>query len=176
MNDRIVNDEIVHSGPVAEVHAVQLRMPDGQVVGRDLIHYSGAAVILPLLEDGSMVFVRNYRFALDEYLLELPAGMLEPGEPPLRCAHRELAEETGYAAAEMTRLGSYCSAPGTSDEVLHAFLATDLTAGEPDPEGHEQISVEQHGAEDVRAMILDGRIHDAKTIAALCLYWLGRGQ
>ncbi len=167
-------DELVFDGRVAKVHRVALRMPDGCLVQRDLIRYPGAAVILPVLQDGSIVLIRNYRFAVDETLYELPAGMLEPDEPPEVCAARELTEETGYTAGTVEKLGQFFTGPGTSDEVMHAFLATELTDGPQDLDAYELIEVDVRPDAEVRAMVADGRIHDAKTIAALGLYWLRR--
>ncbi len=172
MDKRFVYDELVYDGAVAEVHKVGLRMPDGKVVPRDLIHYSGAAVILPVLEDGSIVLIRNVRFAVQQTLWELPAGMLEPDEDPKLCAARELTEETGYVAERIEPLGEYFSTPGTSDEVMYSYLATGLKGGQQSLEGYEQIEVEVLPQTKVREMMLDGTIRDAKTIATLSLYWL----
>jgi ADP-ribose pyrophosphatase len=172
MSERFVHDELVYKGRVAEVHKVGVRMPDGRVMPRDFIHYGGAVVILPVLADGAIVLIRNYRFAVAETLWELPAGMLEAGEDPSVGAARELTEETGYLAGGLVELGRFFTGPGTCDERMHAFLATDLTPGPQDLEAYEQIEVAVRPAIEVRAMVRDGRIHDAKTIAALALYWL----
>jgi ADP-ribose pyrophosphatase len=169
-------DELVFDGRVAKVHRVGLRMPDGCLVQRDLIRYPGAAVILPVLQDGSIVLIRNYRFAVNETLHELPAGMLEPDEPPEVCAARELTEETGYTAGAIEKLGRFFTGPGTCDEVMHAFLATELTDGPQDLEAYERIEVDVRPDAEVREMMADGRIHDAKTLVALGLYWLRRGE
>ena len=147
-------------------------MDDGQVVQRDFLHYNGAVVVLPVLSDGSIVMIRNRRFAVDENLIELPAGMLEEGEGPDRCAARELAEETGYSPGRLEKLGRFYTGPGTADEVMHAYLATDLADGKQDLEVHERITVEVFSHEQVRKMVADGTIHDGKTIAALAYYWL----
>jgi len=176
MNERIVCDETVYTGYITEVHKIGLRMADGEVVQRDFIHYSGAAVVLPLLGDGSIAMIRNYRFAVDEQLLELPAGLLEDGEPPEVCAARELTEETGYTAGKIEKLGRFFTGPGTTDEVMHAYLATELTDGPQKLETYEEIAVEVLPQRDIRRMVADGGIHDAKTIAALALYWLKTGS
>ncbi len=172
MTIRIENRELVYEGAVTTGYRVDLRMPDGHLVRRDLIHFSGAAVVLPVLDDGSIVLIRNYRFAVDEHLLELPAGMLDADEEPGLCAARELAEETGYLAGRVEKLGAFFSGPGTTDENMHAYLATKLTAGDQNLETYERITVEVYPEGLVRRMVADGEIHDAKTIAALGLYWL----
>jgi len=176
MADRFEYDELIFDGIIAKAHKVGVRMPDGRVVQRDFIHYPGAAVVLPILDDGSIVMIRNYRFAVQEHLWELVAGVLEKGEDPASCAARELAEETGYTAGKIEKLGAFYTGPGTTDELIHAFVATELADGRQNLERYEQITVEPVAEHDVRRMILDGRIHDAKTIATLAMFWLSRGQ
>jgi len=176
MDPKIEHDEIIYSGRVAEVHKIGLRMPDGKVVPRDLIRFSGAAVVLPILDDGSIVLIKNYRFAVGEWLYELPAGMLEKDEDPQLCAARELTEETGYVAGKIKKLGQFFSAPGATDEMMHSFLATGLRQGRQELEIYEQIEVEIFPEPQVRRMVTDGTIHDAKTIATLALYWFGGGD
>jgi len=151
-------------------------MPDGKIVDRDFVHHSGAVVVLPVLADGSIVMIRNYRFAVGETLWELPAGLLETGENQADCAGRELIEETGFKAGKIEKLGQFYTCPGIADENMHAFLATDLMPGEQDLETYEQITVEILSEQKVRDMLLDGTIHDGKTIATLGLYWLKRGK
>jgi len=175
-DERFVSHELIFDGAVAKGYAVEVRMDDGCVVRRDYFHYGGAAVIVPFLGDGSIVMIRNYRFAVDEHLLELPAGMLNPAEQPETCAARELTEETGYSAGRIEKLGTFFSGPGTTDETMHAFLATELTAGEQNLETYERITVEVYPAARVRRMVATGDVHDAKTIAALGLYWLSSNE
>ena len=173
MSERFIYDEEIFKGHIFEVRKVGLKMPDGQVVQRDLIRFPGAAVILPVLDDGSIVLIKNYRFAVDEDLYELPAGILEDSEDPAIGAARELTEETGYTAGQLVKLGKFYSSPGSTDEILHAYLATELTDGDQDLEIYEQITVEVVSDAQARQMVLDGRIHDAKSISTLSLYWLG---
>ena len=174
--DRFESHTLAFDGRIVKGYAVTVRMDDETVVQRDYLHYPGAAVILPILPSGDIVFIRNRRFAVDEHLLELPAGTLDAGEDPALCAARELTEETGYTARTFTRLGSFYSSPGASDEMLHAFLATDLVAGEQALEAHEEIAVETFDPATVRGMCLSGLIHDGKTLAALGLYWASQGE
>ena len=174
MHERFEQSDLIFDGVVAKGYKVRLRMDDGQIVDRDFFHYGGAAVILPVLDDGAIVMIRNFRFAVDESLLELPAGMLEDGEPPEQCAARELTEETGYSAAHMAKLGAFYTGPGSTDEVMHAYLATGLANGQQDLERYERITVEVYPDSQLRQMVRDGTLHDAKSIAALSLYWLSR--
>ena len=172
MDRRFEKDELVYKGRVLDVHRVTLRAKDGSSIQRDLVHYNGAAVILPVLEDGRIVLIRNYRYAVGESIYELPAGNLDGAEAPSHCAARELTEETGYRAGSIEPLGSFLAAPGSSDEMLHAFLATGLRDGPQELERYEEIEVEVVSPSRVRQMVLSGEIHDAKTIATLGLYWL----
>lgn len=175
MDKRFEYQELVFDGRVAKGYKVGLKMDDGRVVPRDYFSYGGAAVILPVLDDGSIVMIRNERFAVNEKLLELPAGMLEKGEDPAEGAGRELIEETGYTAGRIEKLGTFFTGPGTTDENMHAYLATGLTRGEQNLEIYERITVEIYSEPRVRQMIADGTLHDGKSIAALALYWLRKG-
>ncbi|MGA2265607.1 MAG: NUDIX hydrolase [Phycisphaerae bacterium] len=169
---RFDRDEVVFRGPIVEVHKVHQTMHDGKLVQRDFIHYPGASIVLPVLADGRIVLIRNWRFAVEETLHELPAGTLEKGEDPAVCAARELTEETGYTAGQLHKLGGFYTGPGVSDEFIHAYLATDLTDGHQNLDHYEEITVEVHPDAEVRRMVVEGAIRDAKTIATLTLYWL----
>ena len=172
VNKRFEYQELIFDGKVAKGYKVGVRMQDGRVVRRDYFHYEGAAVVLPILDDGRIVMIRNYRFAVDEHLYELPAGMLNEGEDPIGCAARELTEETGYTAARIEKLGQFYTGPGTTDELMHAYLATGLSDGRQNLEAYEQITVETFSEDEIRQMVASGEIHDGKTIATLGLYWL----
>ena len=170
--DRFAFDKLLYKGRVAELHSVGVRMADGRVVQRDFVHYNGATLVLPVLADGSIVMIRNRRFAVNEDLLELPAGMLDGPEAPESAARRELTEETGYTAGRIEPLGPFYTGPGSTDENMYVFLATELQAGPQHLEAYEEIRVLIYPQAEVRRMILDGTIHDGKTIAALAMYWL----
>jgi ADP-ribose pyrophosphatase len=143
---------------------------DGGTLERDVVVHSGAVVLLPILDDGRIVLIRNHRFAIDETLWELPAGTLEPPEPAIDCAARELREETGYAADSLEPLGRFYSAPGFCTELLHAFVATGLTAVGQDLEPTEHIAVHPVSREELDRLLGEGAIVDAKTLATLFLW------
>ncbi len=168
-------DKLIHKGRVLELHTVGVKMPDGRVLPRDLVRFSPAATILPILPDGRVVMIRNRRYAVGENLLELPAGGIDAGEDPLAGARRELLEETGYTAGRMEDLGTYFTAPGSTDEVMHTYLATELQLGEQDLEDYEQIELEIVPLADIGGMIADGRLHDGKSMLAFALYWIRKG-
>lgn len=153
-------------------HVVRLEVTaaDGAVHTREIIRHPGAVVILPILADGRVALIRNYRIAVEEWLVELPAGTLEPNEDPREAAFRELTEETGFRARSMERLTWFCSSPGILDERMHLFLATGLEAGPTALEGGEEIEPLLTPWDEAMRMIRDGRIHDAKTLAGLLYY------
>lgn len=129
--------------------------------------HPGGVGLLPLHDDGTVTLIRQLRPALNAFLLELPAGRLQPGEDPAACGLRELAEETGLAAATLEPLGVFHPSPGVLDEVIHLFLAKGLSQGEPDPEQYEEIEPVRLPIGEALRMAEDGRITDGKTIAAL---------
>jgi ADP-ribose pyrophosphatase len=144
--------------------------PSGRTVQRDAVLHPGAVAILPVLDSERIVLLRNFRFVIGETLWEVPAGTCEPTEPIETTAVRELEEETGYTAAKWTSLGFLYASPGVLDEKLHLFVAEGLTAGPSRPEADEQLEPVVVPLAEAVAMVLDGRIRDAKT-AALLLRW-----
>ncbi len=143
---------------------------DGVEHIHDIVVHPGAAVILPLLPRERVVLIHNYRPAAGGELLELPAGTLDPGESPLECARRELAEETGYRAERIVPLVTFYSSPGILTECMHAFLADSLTPGPTAHEAGEIIRVEVFDLATALEAIHDGRITDGKTALTLLYY------
>lgn len=162
--------EIVYTGRKIRVAVDTTTGPDGQTVRRDMIFHPGAVVILPVIDQDHVCLLRNHRFVIGETLWELPAGTLEPGEPLEAAARRELAEETGYAAAEWRSLGYLYASPGVLDEKLHLFVAQNLTPGAMDLEADEQLEPVTVRFDDAVRMCLAGEIKDAKTITTLLLW------
>jgi len=136
---------------------------------REIVRHPGAVVVLPLLDDGRVCLIRNYRISVNQTLIELPAGTLEPGEEPIQNAERELMEETGYRAAKLQKLHAFYLSPGILDERMHLFLATGLTAGETAREAGEDIDNLVVPWDEALEMAVDGRIQDAKSIVGLLL-------
>ena len=165
--------EIVHIGRRIRVAVDTLTTATGQTIRRDLILHPGAVVILPVLDAGHVVLIRNFRFSVGTTLWEIPAGTVEPEEELEACARRELAEETGYTAAAWTYRGFLYASPGVLDEKLHLFIAEDLTPGAMRPEADEQIEPVTLELKEAIRMCLDGEIKDAKTIASLLLWERG---
>lgn len=143
---------------------------DGRAIEREVIRHPGAVVILPILADGRICLIRNFRVAVGKWLLELPAGTLEPGEPPQVTAHRELIEETGYQAAELTPLCQFFMSPGILHERMHAFVAAGLVEGPTAREAGELITNQLVSPSELEELLRSQQIQDAKSIATLLYY------
>jgi ADP-ribose pyrophosphatase len=170
---RLVSSRTVYQGPVFSVTTDHIVEPGGIKVRRDLIHHSGSIVILAVDDSGAtprVLLERQYRHAAGDYLWELPAGRIDPGEQELQAARRELIEETGYRAARWRRILKFYASPGFVAETMAVYLATGLTAGEAEPEADEIIHKRMLPLPTVVKMILKGTIRDAKTISSVL--WL----
>ncbi len=167
--------ELVHRGRKIEVHLDTTVLPDGTTIRRDVIVHPGAVVVLPLVDAGHVCLLKNYRFIIGETLWELPAGTLEPGEPPDRAAVRELLEETGYAAGRWRKLTACYASPGCLTELMHIYAAQDLTPGPARPEKDESLEPQVVPWGQAIAWAVDGTIRDVKTIAGLLLWDRLRG-
>lgn len=176
-SDDRVSGERVYSGRILDVDLDRVRFPDGSIGELEMIRHPGAAAVVALDPPGSsgepgqpiVVLLRQYRYAAGGFVWEVPAGKLDDREPPERCALRELEEETGLRAGRLERLTTIYTTPGFTDEVIHLFLARDLTRGRA---GHEACEfIERHDIALARAvdMVVGGEITDAKTICALLL-------
>ncbi len=162
----------VYEGRILNLRVDTVRLPSGGTALREIVEHRGAVAIVPVLADGRVVLVRQFRYAVGQVSLEIPAGTLEPGEDPLTCARRELEEETGYQAARWERLGSIWPTPGYSTEEIILFIARDLTPGPARPEFDEALSVATMSWPELWEAIEGGRLRDAKTIVALT--WAAR--
>jgi len=145
-------------------------LPDGRQEEFEIVRHPGGAAVLPVLEDGRLLLIRQYRPAVAESILELPAGKLDPGELPSDCAARELEEETGYRAGHLEPLGRMWTAVGFCDELLHLFVASDLVPGQRRLEPNEFITLAPLPPDEALAALRRGEIRDAKTQLALLLY------
>ncbi len=162
------------SGGFLEVHKDEARLPDGSMATREYIRHSGAVAVIPLLDDGRLVLVRQYRYPVAKVLLEVPAGKLEPGEAQLACAVRELQEETGYVAAEWAYAGEIHNAAAYSTESIWLWLARGLQPGPARPDAGEFVETVLMSVEELAALADRGELPDVKT--QLALHWLLRAQ
>ena len=170
---RLVSSRTVYRGPVFWVTTDHVREPGGIKVRRDLIHHSGSVVILAVDDSQGtprVLLERQYRHAAGDYLWELPAGRIDPGENELKAAQRELIEETGYRALHWRRILKFYASPGFVAETMAVYLATGLQAGIAEPEDDELIRKRMVPLPAAVGMVMRGKIRDAKTISSVL--WL----
>jgi ADP-ribose pyrophosphatase len=170
---RILSSRTVYRGPVFWVTTDQVEEPGGIRVRRDLIHHSGSVVVLAVDDTKAtprLLLERQYRHAAQDYLWELPAGRIDPGEQELKAAQRELIEETGYRASRWRRILKFYASPGFVAETMAIYLATGLRAGEAQPEEDEVIYKRMVPLPSAVRMVMNGTIRDAKTISSVL--WL----
>jgi 8-oxo-dGTP pyrophosphatase MutT (NUDIX family) len=157
----------VYSGRVLRLNIERVTLPNGAVAELEIAHHPGGACIVALDQDGCVCLLRQFRHAAGGWITELPAGKLDGREPPLVCARRELAEETGMTAGQWDDLGHFFSSPGVFTEVIHVFLARGLVPCAAAPEQHEVLEVHWLPLEQALAQASDGSLRDAKTITGL---------
>lgn len=174
MSVKVHKTTSLYKGKIFDVVLEKVTLPNGAVKDREIVRHSGASAMVPLLDDGRVVLIKQYRHAVGEFVWEIPAGTLEPDEAPMECARRELVEETGYEATNFEKLTEILPAPGYTDEHIHIFLATGLQAVDQRLEDDEVLELQPTVLETALAMVAQGEIRDAKTIAGLFLTSLKR--
>lgn len=168
---KLIEKQLVFKGKKVRVEVDRLEDEETQKeTRREVVVHPGAVVILPVMEDGRVLMIRNHRYSVHQVLIELPAGTLEKDENPMNCAGRELLEETGYLAGKLQRIGAFYSSPGILTEKLFAFAAYNLEKKESALEEDEEIEIMPVLFDDALKMIDTAEIMDAKTIATLLMY------
>ena len=157
----------IYEGKVLNLRVDEVRLENGKSGRREVVEHHGAAAIVPLLDGGEVLLVRQYRYPIGSDLLEIPAGTLNAGEDPERCAVRELEEETGYKCREITKLTECYVAPGYSTEKIHIYLARGLTKTHTNMDEDEDISLQRLSFAEALRKIRAGEIQDAKSIVGL---------
>lgn len=167
---QVISSKILYQGNVFGVRQDRVIEPGGMEVTRDIVTHSGSVVLLPVLDDGRILMVRQYRHTVGDFLLELVAGRMEAGESAVVAAHRELAEETGYRAKKLTKMMDVFPTPGFVREPMIAFAATGLTPGKTNPDEDEQIEPKPYTLRALLKMIRQQKIHDMKSVAGILYY------
>ncbi|WP_062198436.1 NUDIX domain-containing protein [Massilibacterium senegalense] len=165
--EKTISMTSIFKGNVISLRTENVQLPNGEETVRELVHHPGAVAIIPVTEEGKIVVVRQFRKALEKTIIEIPAGKLEPGEQPEASAHRELEEETGYIAKEMTYMTTFYTSPGFADELVHMYVAKNLDIGVVNRDDDEFMDVLTITLEEAKALIQSGDICDAKTMYAV---------
>lgn len=164
--EKTISSELKYKGVIFDVEKLVVELPNGKQAYRDIVRNPGASVVVPVIDD-EIILVHQFRKPPEKVFIELPAGKLEAGEDPAVCAARELKEETGYHADKLVKILELYPAPAFADEVLHIYLATELTKGEATPDEDEFISAKAYKMEEALSLIDQGIINDSKTVAGI---------
>lgn len=171
-SQKTIKFERLYHGSIIDLIIEDVEDASGNIRKREIVSHPGGSVVVPLRDNGDVILVRQYRYPHKKFILELPAGKLEPNEDPLEAAKRELQEETGYIADKYEKLTAMYTTPGFCNEVLHIYLATGLKKSEQGQnldEGEQSLTVEYLPFSNVVEMIEHGEIGDSKTIAGILL-------
>jgi ADP-ribose pyrophosphatase len=157
----------IYKGRIVNLNLETVTLPNGATVELEVIHHPGAAAVVPMKDERTVILIRQYRHAVGGYIYEIPAGKLHPGEDPRDCANREMEEEIGYKAGVLEHVTSAYTTPGFTDEVIHIYKATQLQKGKQDLGHDEVLEIAEFPLEKTMTMIREGVIKDAKTIVGL---------
>ena len=167
----VLNSTTIYEGPVFGIRRDEVIEPSGVRTIREVITHPGSVVVLPVLPDGRILLIQQYRHATRQYLWELVAGRMDPGETPKAAAARELIEETGYRAKRLRVFLDVFPSPGFLEERMFLLLAEGLSAGEAEPEEDEKIISHAYKRKELEEMIRSGKLRDAKSIAGILFYF-----
>jgi ADP-ribose pyrophosphatase len=168
---KTIGSKVVFKGKVFSVRRDEVIEPSGVRATRDMIAHSGSVVVMPVLDGGKIVLIRQYRYAARQYLWELVAGRIDPGENVKQAAVRELIEETGLRAKKMRQFLEFWPSPGFLEEKMFVLLAQGVTQGEAEPEEDEKIEAKAFSRAELKKMLQNGVIRDGKTISSLLFYF-----
>ena len=168
------NTRNIYSGKIITLNIDTVTLPNGVTIDLEMVRHPGAAAVVPLKENGTVVLIKQFRHAAGGFIYEIPAGKLHPGEDPRNCAARELEEEIGYQPGKLELLASIFTAPGFTDEVIHVYKATGLTKGRQHLDRDEVLEIVEVPLREAIEMIRGGTIRDAKTMVGLQSVFIAR--
>lgn len=176
MTAKINNRHLLHQGRVFDLFSENITLDNGVTTSIDILHHPGAAAIVPMADPETLIWIRQYRHAVGDYIWEIPAGTLDDGENPMACARRELIEETGFSADTWQPLGEIVPVPGYSSERIHLYLASNLNIARQNLDRDELLAVHRIPFSEALDMVFSGKVVDGKTITGLLLAkrWLER--
>jgi ADP-ribose pyrophosphatase len=167
MKEKVLSEKTIYKGRILNLVLKEARMPNGHVATREIIDHGDVIMVAPVLDNGKIIMVSQYRLAAQKITLELPAGRMDPGETPVESVHRELREETGYITKKLKKLMSFYPAIGYSTEKIHFFVAHGLTQKDPDPDEDELIDVVKLSLSQALKKVESGEVVDSKSILGL---------
>ncbi|MBD8035251.1 MULTISPECIES: NUDIX domain-containing protein [Solibacillus] len=170
--EKTIHSESIFKGKVISLKVDDVKLPNGETGKREIINHPGAVAVIAITEDNKILFVEQYRKALERSIIEIPAGKMEKGEEPIVTARRELEEETGYTSDDFRFVQAFATSPGFADEVIHIYVAEKLKKLDipVDLDEDEFVELMEVTLEEAEAMVADGRIYDAKT--AFAVLWV----
>lgn len=163
LEEKRLSSEEIFDGVAIHLFRDEILLPNGNKGVREVVRHPGAVCVLPLTEDGEVIFVNQFRYALNKVTLEVPAGKLEKGEDPTEAALRELSEETGIEAKKIVPMGALYTTPALMDEIIYMYIATDLSQGEQHLDEDEFVNAIKIPLDKAVEMVMNGEIRDAKT-------------
>lgn len=169
LEELFLENELNHQGSFLEFRRDRVKLPNGKITTREYLRHPGAVAALPLLDDGTAVLVKQFRYPTGEIILEVPAGKLEAGEDPEACITRELAEEIGYQPEKLIHLASIWTTPGFTNEIIHLYLATQLKVASLDRDADEFLEIVRISKTELWEHFNNGSIQDGKTLLTLSM-------
>jgi ADP-ribose pyrophosphatase len=169
MGHELLKRDYIYRGKILDLSLSSYRMADGREANIEVVHHNGGAGALPVFDDGTVALVRQWRYPLGRYSLEIAAGRIEPGQSPEETAAREVEEEVGYRARELTKIADFNVAPGYCEERIYVFIATGLEPTAQNLDDDEEVEVVRMKFEDALALVRSGEIDDAKSIITILL-------
>ncbi|HYP27078.1 MAG TPA: NUDIX hydrolase [Blastocatellia bacterium] len=167
MAHELIKRDYVHKGKILDLSISRFRSAQGAEVDIEIVHHNGGAGAVPVFDDGTIALVRQWRYPLDRYSLEIPAGRIEAGHTPEETAARELEEELGYRAGELRKISEFNVAPGYCEERLHVYLATGLAESAQNLDEDEEIEIVRMTLDEALGLVESGEIDDVKTVVGL---------